>query len=164
MRGGARLVVPENGINGGRMTAQTNLRPHVLGCSESPIGYIPIKISNEDNDILSSPRDFLRTASLATAAVASGIGVAAANGQTSTIDGTAKNSAVPSGMTMGSEVGAKPLRGESPLSAIDEHVCGLHFYSGDINRQVILGVLRRWSVRFLGCCPSRFAISRQRLH
>jgi hypothetical protein len=96
-----------------------------------------MKISNADNNILSSRRDFLRTASLATAAVASGIGVAAANGQTSTIDGTAKNSAVPSGMTIGSEAGAKPLQGESPLSAIDEHVCGLHFYSGDINRQVI---------------------------
>jgi hypothetical protein len=38
---------------------------------------------------------------------------------------------------VGSEAGASPPQGESPLSAIDEHVCGLHFYSGDKNRQVI---------------------------
>jgi hypothetical protein len=96
-----------------------------------------MKISNKDNSILASRRDFCRTASLAAAAVASGIGLAAANGQTSAIDATEECSAVPSGTTVGSKAGAKPLQGESPLSAIDEHVCGLHFYSGDINRQVI---------------------------
>jgi hypothetical protein len=74
---------------------------------------------------------------LAAAAVASGIGLAAANGRTSAIDEDAECSGVPTGTAVGSEAGAKLLQGESPLSAIDEHVCGLHFYSGDISRQVI---------------------------
>jgi hypothetical protein len=96
-----------------------------------------MKTSNEDNKISASRRDFFRTASLAAAAVASGIGLAAAKGRPSAIDETPECSAAPSGTAVGSEAGAKPLQGESPLSAIDEHVCGLHFYSGDINRQVI---------------------------
>ena len=74
---------------------------------------------------------------MAAAAVASGIGLAGAKGRTSAIDDTPECSPAPSGSAVGSEAGARPLQGESPLSAIDEHVCGLHFYSGDINRQVI---------------------------
>ena len=96
-----------------------------------------MKTSNEDNKNPGSRRDFFRTASLAAAAVASGIGLAAAKGRTSAIDDTPECSAAPSGTAVGSEGGAKPSQGESPLSAIDEHVCGLHFYSGDINRQVL---------------------------
>ena len=97
-----------------------------------------MKTLPEENKIPISRRDFFRTASLAAAAVASGSGLAAANGRTSAIDDTPEwCSAVPSGTVVGSETGAKLLQGESPLSAIDEHVCGLHFYSGDINRQVI---------------------------
>jgi hypothetical protein len=96
-----------------------------------------MKTSNEDNKIPISRRDFVRTASLAATAVTSCLGLAAANGQTSAIDDTLECSAVPSGTAVGSEARAKLLQGESPLSAIDEHVCGLHFYSGDINRQVI---------------------------
>jgi hypothetical protein len=96
-----------------------------------------MKTSNEDTKIPTSRRDFFRTASLAAAAVASGIGLAAANGRTSENEGTPECSAAPSDPAVGSEAGAKLLRDESPLSAIDEHVCGLHFYSSDINRQVI---------------------------
>jgi len=96
-----------------------------------------MKTSNEDNKNPGSRRDFFRTASLAAAAVASGIGLAAAKGRTSAIDDTPECSAATSGTAVGSEGGAKPSQGESPLSAIDEHVCGLHFYSGDINRQVL---------------------------
>jgi hypothetical protein len=35
------------------------------------------------------------------------------------------------------EAGAELLQGEAPLSAIHQHVCGLHFYADDIKRQVI---------------------------
>ena len=34
--------------------------------------------------------------------------------------------------------GVAMLQGESPLQAIHAHVCGLHFYSGDLQRQVIV--------------------------
>jgi len=96
-----------------------------------------MKTSNEDNKDPGSRRDFLKTASLAAAAVASGIGLATANGAGSAIDDPSECSPVPPGTAVRSEAGAKPLQGESPLSAIGEHVCGLHFYSGDMNRQVI---------------------------
>jgi len=92
-----------------------------------------MKTSTEDNILPPSRRDFLRAASLAAATVASGIGVAAATGRKSAMDDTPECSAVPTGTA----AGANRLQGESPLSAIDEHVCGLHFYSGDINRQVV---------------------------
>jgi len=49
------------------------------------------------------------------------------------MDDTPECSAVPTGTA----AGANRLQGESPLSAIDEHVCGLHFCSGDLNHQVI---------------------------
>jgi hypothetical protein len=96
-----------------------------------------VKTLKEGDKISTSRRDFFRTASWAATAFASGIGLAAAKGRTSAIDGTPERSAAPSGTVVGPETGAKPLQGESPLSAIDEHVCGLHFYSGDITRQVI---------------------------
>lgn len=35
------------------------------------------------------------------------------------------------------EAGAKILQTEAPLSAIHAHVCGFHFYSGEMDRQVI---------------------------
>jgi len=74
-----------------------------------------MKTSNEDNKNPGSRRDFFRTASLAAAAVASGIGLAAAKGRTSAIDDTPECSAAPSGTAVGSEGGAKPSQGESPL-------------------------------------------------
>ena len=86
-----------------------------------------MNISNEDVPFSASRRDFLRTASLTAAAVASGIGLATAKERASAIDDT-------SGC---SSSGAKPIQGESPLSATHEHVCGLHFYSGDMRSQVI---------------------------
>jgi hypothetical protein len=100
-------------------------------------GILPVKTSNKVNGNPASRRDFLITASLAAAAAASGIGLATVNGATSAIDAPPECSPVPPGTVVGSEAGAKPLPGESPLSAIGEHVCGLHFYSGDMNRQVI---------------------------
>jgi hypothetical protein len=57
--------------------------------------------------------------------MASGLGVAPANGQS------------PAGMAMDPAPGDGPSRSEPPLLAIDAHVCGLHFYSGDLRRQVI---------------------------
>jgi hypothetical protein len=97
----------------------------------------PMSISNEDDNLPASRRDFLKAVSLAAAAVASGIGLTAARGRTSATDDTEEwCSGVPSGTAGGPEAGGR-LQGESPLSAIDEHVCGLHFYSGDINRQVV---------------------------
>lgn len=35
------------------------------------------------------------------------------------------------------EAGAEMLQSETPLKAIHAHVCGFHFYSGDMKRQVI---------------------------
>lgn len=96
-----------------------------------------MKTSNEDHKTPTSRRDFFRTASLAAAAVASGIGLEAARGETFAIVDTPECSPIPPGTAKGSEAGAKPVLGESPVSAIGEHVCGLHFYSGDINRQVM---------------------------
>ena len=80
---------------------------------------------NKENKPPICRRDFVRTASLAATAVASGLGLAAAKGQTSAVYCAPDGSATPL------------LQGEAPLSAIDAHVCGLHFYSGDMNRQVI---------------------------
>ena len=96
-----------------------------------------MKTSNEDNKIPISRRDFVRTASLAATAVTSCLGLAAANGQTSAIDDSPECSAIPALGARVLEPGAELLQSEAPLSAIHEHVCGLHFYSGDINRQVI---------------------------
>jgi len=77
--------------------------------------------------------------------------LAAANGRTS--QSTTHRSGVRGSFWHG--VGRKRvpiLQGESPLSAIDEHVCGLHFYSGDINRQVIA---QHTAPRQQGCSPVR---------
>ena len=108
-----------------------------MGPASQGKGIFPMKASNEDDKTPASRRDFLRKASWAAAAVASGIGLAAANRGRSAIDDPVECSPVPPGTAVGSEAGAKPLPGESPLSAIGEHVCGLHFYSGDMSRQVI---------------------------
>ncbi len=83
-----------------------------------------------------SRRDFVKTASLAATAVASCIGLAAAKGRTDAIDDTLVCSPIPAGGAGVVERGGR-LQGEGPLSAIDAHVCGLHFYSGDLKRQVI---------------------------
>lgn len=96
-----------------------------------------MKISNEDVPFFASRRDFFRMASLAVASVASGIGLATAKGQLSGSDDTSRCSEASSGTAVGSQEGATPTHSESPLSAIDEHVCGLHFYSGDMRRQVV---------------------------
>ena len=96
-----------------------------------------MKMPNEEKIIPISRRDFFRTASLVATAVGSGVGLAAANGRASAIADPPECSAVPPGTAVEPEAGAKLLRDESPLSGIDEHVCGLHFYSGDMNRQVI---------------------------
>lgn len=42
-----------------------------------------------------------------------------------------------SGKTKLLEAGAAVLQAKSPLSGIHAHVCGFHFYSGDMGRQVI---------------------------
>lgn len=96
-----------------------------------------MKTSTAGNRISSSRRDFLRAASLAAATVASGIGVAAANGRKSPVDDIPECSGVPAATAVGSKTGTAVVPGESPLSAIDEHVCGLHFCSGDLAHQVI---------------------------
>ncbi len=38
---------------------------------------------------------------------------------------------------MGMKPNAEPVHDAAPLTAIDAHLCGLHFYSGDIRRQAI---------------------------
>jgi hypothetical protein len=96
-----------------------------------------MKASNEDNKTHLSRRDFVRKASLAATVAASGLGLAAAKGQASAIGDTPESSAMPAAKAMVMEPNAKLLWSEGPLSAIDEHVCGLHFYSGDMSRQVI---------------------------
>lgn len=35
------------------------------------------------------------------------------------------------------EAGSEMLQSEAPLKSVHAHACGIHFYSGDINRQVI---------------------------
>jgi len=95
-----------------------------------------MKTSNDDNTPLSR-RDFVRAASLAATAVASSIGLAAARGQTSSIDDTRESLPSPATQSRDLEPGTGPIQAEGPLAAIDAHVCGLHFYSGDLSRQVI---------------------------
>jgi hypothetical protein len=46
-------------------------------------------------------------------------------------------SPVPAGTAGAPRPGAGLLQVEAPLAAIGEHVCGLHFYSGDMSRQVV---------------------------
>ena len=92
---------------------------------------------NEENKTPISRGDFVRLASFVATAVTSGIVLAAAKGQTSAIEGTAECSAIPGVKPVTLKPGAELLESEAPLSAIDAHVCGLHFYSGDMSRQVI---------------------------
>ena len=96
-----------------------------------------MKTSNEENKSSISRRDFFRTASLAAAAVTSCTGMVAAKGRIAASDDTLECSAIPAGNVGVLGRGAELVQGPGPLSAIDAHVCGLHFYCGDINRQVI---------------------------
>jgi hypothetical protein len=100
-------------------------------------GHFHMKTLPEDCNIPISRRGFVRTASLAAAAITSCVGLGAAKGRTSALDDTPECSAIPAVGSTVSEPVAQLLQREAPLSAIDEHVCGLHFYSGDIHRQVI---------------------------
>ena len=100
-------------------------------------GDFHMRTSGEDSKDPISRGDFFRTAALAATAVGSGIAWAAAKGQPPAIDDTLECSPLPGSKGGVLEPGAQLLRGEAPLAAIGEHVCGLHFYSGDINRQVM---------------------------
>jgi hypothetical protein len=70
-------------------------------------------------------------------AVASGHGLTAANGQSSALDTPPGIAGAPTDQTMDMSPGTKLIQSAAPLRAIDAHVCGLHFYSGNLGRQVI---------------------------
>jgi hypothetical protein len=93
--------------------------------------------SDLNNITAISRRRFIRTASLAATAVTSCIVLPKAKGEPPAIDDATMCPAVPVTPSGNAKLGTDAFKGETPLSAIGEHVCGLHFYSGNINRQVI---------------------------
>lgn len=96
--------------------------------------FFHMKTIKEAHPIPMSRRDFVRTASLAATTVASGLGLSAATGQPAPLDPAP---AMPGGRAGGMEPDAAFNLAKAPLSAIAAHVCGLHFYSDDLSRQVI---------------------------
>ena len=84
-----------------------------------------------------SRRDFVRAASLAATAAATCASLSSIKGQPPATGGAPECSPVPTGATVAPGARSGLLQREAPLAAIGEHVCGLHFYSGDISRQVV---------------------------
>ncbi len=69
--------------------------------------------------------------------VAYGLGLTKANGQSSATPTPPSPDGMPADQTMKMRSGPNLIKGAAPLQAIDAHVCGLHFYSGNLGRQVI---------------------------
>ena len=69
--------------------------------------------------------------------VAYGLGLTKANGQSSATETPPNPEGTPAGQTMKMRSGPNLIQSAAPLHAIDAHVCGLHFYSGNLGRQVI---------------------------
>jgi hypothetical protein len=74
---------------------------------------------------------------VAATVVASGHALIAADGPTSATDTPPGAVVPPTGQTMAMSSGPILIQGATPFQAIDAHVCGLHFYSGNMGRQVI---------------------------
>jgi len=65
--------------------------------------------------------------------VAYGLGLTKANGQSSATETPPNPEGTPAGQTMKMRSGPNLIQNAAPLQAIDAHVCGLHFYSGNLS-------------------------------
>jgi len=84
-----------------------------------------------------SRRAFVRSTSVAATMVAYGLGLTKANGQSSATETPPRPKGTPADQTMKMPSDSNLIQSAAPLQAIDAHVCGLHFYSGNPGRQVI---------------------------
>ena len=96
-----------------------------------------MKISSARNSLALSRRTFVRSTSLAATIVAYGLGLTKANGQSSATEALPSPGEMPADQTMKLRSGPNLIPSAAPLQAINAHVCGLHFYSGNLGRQVI---------------------------
>ena len=96
-----------------------------------------METSSANNSLALSRRTFVRSTSVAAAMVAYGLGPTKASGQNSAIETPPSPEVTPADQTMKMRSGPNIIQSAAPLQAIDAHVCGLHFYSGNLARQVI---------------------------
>ena len=96
-----------------------------------------MKTTSEKYSPAFSRREFVRSATVAAAVVACGPGLITANAQTSATLPPLGAGASTGDQTMAMGSGPQLLQSAAPLRAIDAHVCGLHFYNGNMERQVI---------------------------
>jgi len=101
------------------------------------VAICPMETSSASNSLALSRRAFVRSTSVAATMVAYGFGLTKANGQSSATETPPGLEGTPADQTMKMRSGPNLIPSAAPLQAIDAHVCGLHFYSGNLGRQVI---------------------------